>query len=178
MTIGIAFIRGINVGGKNALPMATLRAICGEAGLRDAQTYIQSGNVVFSAPERALARAAKAVEDGIESQLGFRPFVMVRTLRELRALVGAVPFEAEPSKLIVMFLTDRPTAAATRAIQELKPDPERIELIGREIFIHFPIGIGTSKLQTTKVEKAAGLPGTCRNWNTILKMIDLSAALA
>lgn len=177
VSVGVAFIRGINVGGKNPLPMATLRAICEGAGLREVRTYIQSGNVVFSAPGRAMGRAAKAIEEGIEREAGFRPSVVVRTLPELRAVVEVVPFEAEPAKLVAMFLAGTPGAGARRAVEEMAADPERLELIGREVFIHFPNGIGRAKLQIAKVEKAVGLPGTCRNWNTVLKMVELAGGV-
>lgn len=177
MSVGVAFIRGINVGGKNPLPMATLRAICEGAGLGDVETYIQSGNVVFTAPGRAIGRAARGIEEGIEREKGFRPSVVVRTLPELRAVVGAAPFEADPAKLVVMFLGGTPGAGARRAIEGIGADPERLELIGREVFIHFPNGIGRSKLQIARVEKAAGLPGTCRNWNTVLKMVEMAAGV-
>lgn len=177
MPTGIAFIRGINVGGKNALPMATLRAICKGAGLENVATYIQSGNAAFTAPARTFARAAKAMEDGIEQEQGFRPRVVTRTLDDLRTVASAVPFQAEPAKLLVMFLTDHPAAAAKRALDQIKLHPERLMLIGREIFIHFPVGIGRSKLQMAAVEKAAGVPGTCRNWNTVMKMIEIGQRL-
>jgi uncharacterized protein (DUF1697 family) len=88
----------------------------------------------------------------------------------------ACPFQTEPAKLLVMFLAAAPTPAARRAIEDVKPDPERLALVGREIYIDFVNGIGKSKLSVAKLEKAAGAPGTCRNWNTIAKMADLAAA--
>jgi uncharacterized protein (DUF1697 family) len=177
MTVGIAFIRGINVGGKNPVPMATLRTVCEQAGLRGARTYIQSGNVAFRAPPRELTRAAAAIAKGIQARAGITPEVVVRSLDDLREIIAARPFDADPAKLIVMFLGGVPAASACRAVEDLKPDPERLALRGREIFIHFPSGMGTSKLSTARIEKLAGHPGTCRNWNTVLKMAELAAEL-
>ena len=185
MPIGIALIRGINVGGKNILPMADLRAMCERLGLREARTYIQSGNVVFSAGTRELARAAAALEGAIEKKCGFRARVVVRTLHEVRGVIAGNPFAGgrggadvpDGAKLLVMFLADEPTAAAKKAVAAIKSDPERVRLVGREAYLDFPNGAGKSKLPMAVVEKALGVAGTCRNWNTVGKLVEMGKAL-
>lgn len=181
MTPAIALIRGINVGGKHALPMATLRTLCEQLGWRDVATYIQSGNVVFRAPARSLAPAAKRLEAAIEQAVGFRPGVVVRTLADLRRTIAANPFPAEtsadPARVLVMFLAATPTAAAKKAFNALTPNPERIALARDAVFIHFPNGIAGSKFQSAHVEKALKTPGTCRNWNSVLKVLAMAEAL-
>lgn len=181
VVVGVAFIRGINVGGKHLLPMDTLRALCARVGLGDARTYIQSGNVVFRAGKREMARAAGSLADAIEARCGFRPSVAVRTLADLRRVASARPFggrgDLEPGKLLVMFLTGEAGPGAAAAIGALKTNPERIELSGQETFLYFPNGIGKSKLPLAAVERALKTPGTTRNWNTVTKMLAMAEEL-
>lgn len=177
MPTAIALLRGINVGGKNVLPMTDLRALCESIGLDDPRTYIQSGNVVFAAPAREIARAAKRLEAAIEKSRGLRVGVVVRTLDELAAVIKTSPFKSvadrEPGKLIVMFLTQTPSAEARRALAALNQHPEKVALAGDEVFIHFPNGAGRARLTMAMIERAAGVSGTCRNWNTVLKLAEM-----
>lgn len=185
MPTAIALIRGINVGGKNPLPMATLRALCETLGWTDVATYIQSGNVVFTASAAAVGasnlKAAKALENAIESSQSFSPTVVIRTAAELRRCIAANPFAKEaaldPKHLLVMFLSKAPTPIARKAVLALDPDPERLALVSRELFLWYPRGVGESKFQFSRVEKALGIAGTCRNWNTVLKLHDMAEAI-
>lgn len=177
MAVGIALIRGINVGGKNLLPMAVLRALCEKAGFADVRTHIQSGNVVFRAGAGAMKKAARMIEDAIEAKCKFRPSVSVRTVEELRVIAAKKPFGGgalDPDKLLVMFLVGDPPAGAAAAIRAIKADPERLALDGRELFMYFPVGVGASKLPMAKCERAVGVPGTCRNWNTVHKVLAMA----
>ena len=178
MTSAIALIRGINVGGKNSLPMELLRNLCEGVGLKDARTYIQSGNVVFRATGRGIAAAANKLEDAIESDRGFRPIVVVRTRDELAEAIDANHFAAraksDPSKLLIMYLRDKPAAGTQKALDGVKRVDEQLRLIGRELFIDFPIGIGNSKLSIAALEKVLGVPATGRNWNTTVKLLAMA----
>lgn len=177
MPIGVALIRGINVGGNQMLPMELLRALCAEVGLRDARTYIQSGNVVFRAGKREMSRAAAGLADAIEGRRKFRPGVAVRTIDDLRAVVAANPFAGrrgvDGSRLLVMFLDGEPDAAAKRAAAALKAGRDEIRVGGREAYLHYPDGVAGSKLTMAMVEKALRVPGTCRNWNTVTKLLSM-----
>lgn len=181
MSTAIALIRGINVGGRNPLPMELLRALCDDAGFRGARTYIQSGNVVFRAGKRELSRADVLLEDAIEGARGFRPRVIVRTLDEWIRAIEAGPFAGrdgvEPGKLLVMFLDSDPPASAKNALAGVKREGEEIALIGREVHLYFPDGVGRSKLSMAAVEKAAGASGTARNWNTVNKLREMASGL-
>lgn len=184
MTVAVALIRGINVGGKNMLPMEVLRALCEGAGLRDARTLIQSGNVVFRCADRSVAGCAGKLEGAIERKCGFRPSVVVRTLAELRGVCAARVFKdhdsLEPNRLLAMFLATEPGASAKKAIAAITASgayAERVAVLGREVFLYFPNGIAGARLPMSAVEKAIGTPGTCRNWTTITKLLAMGEEL-
>jgi len=92
MPIVISMLRGVNVGGHNKIKMDALRALYESLGLRDPQTYVQSGNVIFRTEERDLVRLARRIENAIERRFGFRPHVIVRTASELRDVIARNPF--------------------------------------------------------------------------------------
>lgn len=185
MPTAIALIRGINVGGKNLLPMETLRSLCAGAGMDDARTYIQSGNIVFNASKGTLAKSGaltERLERAIEKARGFRPRVVVRTLDEWSRVIAANPFDGrkgiEPSKLLVVVLDGPPVAGAPKALATVKRGTEEPVLVGRELFVHYPDGAGKSKMSMPAVERALGVQGTARNWNTVLKLREMGLELA
>lgn len=164
----IGLLRAVNVGGTGKLPMAEFREMCVAAGLRDVRTYIQSGNVVFSTSLGAPA-AKKKLEALLAARLGKPCQVLVRTQAELESVVARNPFpEAEPNRLMIIFLDDAPPRSAIADVKV--PGRERLQLDGRELFIHFPDGMGSSKL---RVPFAA--VGTGRNLNTVRKLIEMAA---
>ena len=148
MTVLIALLRGINVGGRNALAMTELRRIAAATGCDDVATYIQSGNLVFSSsrdPDRVAAELHEAilVEAGVESALA------VRTKQQLSETVAANPFaddEIGATQLHVTFLTNGSDAPRLDDLDTQRFLPERVAVVGREVFLHLPDGIGRSKL--------------------------------
>src|SRR6266404_375224 len=181
MAVIISMLRGVNVGGHNKIKMDALRALYESMKLREAQTYVQSGNVIFRTDERDIARLAKRIEDGIERKLGFRPDVILRTATEMREVIARNPFAKrrgiEPSKLLVTFLGSDPGAEAREKILQIKCDPEELRIEGRELYIYFPNGIGRSKLSWAGLEKTLKTPGTARNWNSVTKMLEMAESL-
>lgn len=171
-------LRGINVGGRNMIKMDALRDIYQSLGLRNPQTYIQSGNVLFETGKANLAIEAKRVEDEIERLYQFRPLVILRSSSELQNSIALNPFagrtEIHPSKLLVVFLAQDPDPQAREIIARIKTDPEEVKIEGRELYIYFPNGMGTSKLQIPTIEKAIKTRGTARNWNTVTKLLELA----
>jgi uncharacterized protein (DUF1697 family) len=161
--------------------MDALRTLCGSLRLRGAQTYIQSGNVVFRAEEQDLTRLATRVEKAIERSFGFHSDVVLRTESEIRDVIARNPFATRngiaPNKLLVMFLASDPGAEARQKICQMKTDPEELQMRGRELYIYFPDGMGRSKLQVGVIEKALKTPGTCRNWNTVTKLSEMAEKL-
>lgn len=176
----VGLLRGVNVVGRNKLPMQTLREICEWLKFEDPRTYLQSGNVVFRT-RRKPAAAAAALEEEIEARLGFRPAVIARTAAQIAATVDGLPVglsgELDRSKLLVMFLAGDPAAGAVEKIA-LRGLPEQVEVRGSEVYIYFPDGVGRSKLSTALLERAFGGPMTGRNWNTVLALRGLACGVS
>jgi uncharacterized protein (DUF1697 family) len=167
MPVYVALLRAINVGGAGALPMADLKQICEGLGFTGVKTYIQSGNVVFRSDE-AEAKVQKHLEDALAKRMGKPPGVLLRNARELEAIAAGSPFpHAKPNYLLVTFLSEPPPKDALDKLSA--PDGEEVEIVGREIYIHFPIGSGKSKLKLPALKT-----GTARNLNTVRKLAEMA----
>jgi uncharacterized protein (DUF1697 family) len=181
MTVVISLLRGVNVGGHHLIPMDALRKLYESLGLRDPETYAQSGNVVFRSRDGNLDPLARRIENAIERKFGFRPDVMVRTCSEFRDVVARNPFARregiEPGKLLVHFLAGDPGQEARDRVSAITPDAEELRPDGREVYIYFPNGMGRSKLWPGAIEKALGATGTGRNWNSVTKLLEIAEKL-
>jgi uncharacterized protein (DUF1697 family) len=175
----VALLRGINVGGKNKLPMKDLATLFSASGCSDVRTYIQSGNVVFSAP-RALARTfPSSLEKAIQKQFGFAVPVVVRTDAELARALAKNPYaKAARSEdaLHVMFLTDKPTKSAIAALDPKRSPPDEYTIIDREIYLFCPNGVGKSKLTNAYFDSKLETVSTSRNWRTCRTLLELATA--
>ena len=164
----IALLRGVNVGGNTMISMSELRERAERLGLRDARTLLQSGNLVFRS-NKSPAQLEKLLEKELEGI-----HVCVRTAEEWKAIVAANPFPREakddPSRLVVMALKQSADASAL-----VMPGREVARGNGREIYLYYPDGQGTSKLTNAVIEKKLGTRGTARNWNTVLKLAAIAA---
>ncbi|MBP2560460.1 uncharacterized protein (DUF1697 family) [Neorhizobium galegae] len=169
MTVYIALLRAVNVAGT-ALQMTELKSICETLGFTDVKTYIQSGNVLFRTDE-AEAKVADRLDDALGQKFGKKPGVMVRSTEELEAIAENAPFpEAKPNFLLVHFL---PEKASNDALDKMvAPDGEEAVVAGREIYVHYPIGSGKSKLKLPALK-----PGTSRNLNTVRKLAEMARAM-
>jgi uncharacterized protein (DUF1697 family) len=174
----IALLRAVNVGGRK-LPMAELRALCGELGWEDVETYIQSGNLVFTAAGRAGA-LEEALEQAIEERFGLDVPVMVRTAAQWAACAAANPFPKvaadEPNRLQLLVSKETPRGDAAERLMERARAGEVVKAAGGALWFHFPEGVGTSKLLPALIDKAAGSPSTSRNWRTVLKLKEMAQA--
>ncbi len=171
-----SMLRAVNVGGRT-MPMAALRDVYESLGFTQVQTYIQSGNVVFRTTQRATA-LAQVIETGIGRDLGLDVTVVVRGARDLVRIVGANPFlgkKVDPKALHVTFLRDRPSAAKVQAIDRQRFEPDTFEVAGREIYAYYPGGYGRTKLHNMFFERALGTLATTRNWNTVRKLVEMTA---
>lgn len=170
----VALLRGINVGGKRSLPMATLRAAVEEAGATNVQTYIQSGNVVLAHASRAARKLTAQLETAIADAAGFDVPVVLRTAAEWGAVIERNPFAGEAEDhLHCGFL---PAAPAGFDFDLGRFAPERCALVDRELYLYLPSGIGSSKLATMLFRQRALAAATARNWRTVLKLQDLASA--
>jgi uncharacterized protein (DUF1697 family) len=181
MAVIISMLRGVNVGGHNRIKMDALRAIYQSLGLRDPQTYVQSGNVVFRTDKRDLATLAKRIEDAIERGAGFRPAVILRICSELRDVIARNPFAKrsgiEPNRLLVNFLASDPGPETRDKVMGLKTEPEELRMDGRELYIYFPNGMARPKMSWAMLEKTLKVPGTGRNWNSVTKLLEMAEKL-
>jgi uncharacterized protein (DUF1697 family) len=171
-----ALLRGINVGGHAILPMKDLVAIFEKLGCLDVCSYIQSGNVVFDAPAALAKRVPAAVTAAIAKKYRVSPAVLLRDYDELAAIARGNPFaNAEPNRLHVAFLSDAPAKAAIAALDPARSPGDTFEVRGREIYLHLPNGAGKTKLSNTWFESKLGTVSTWRNWNTLQKLVELTA---
>ncbi len=182
MSVFVSLLRGVNVGSHNRVKMEALRALYKSLKLKDAQTYVQSGNVVFRSDERDTPVLAKRIEKGIEREFGFSCPVVLRSAKELKKVVAANPFcrrsDVAPNKLLVVFLYGTPSSEGRDQISQMKTDPEEIRVSGREIYIHFPNGAGRSKVSWVAMEKILKTPGTARNWNSVTNLLEMAVKLS
>ena len=172
----IALLRGINVGGKNVLPMKELVRDLESLSLTAVKTYIQSGNVVFDAPRAKPGLLASRIGDVIHKRHGFAPDVLVLSQDQLQTIIAENPFpeaETEPKSLHVLFPKSTPRAPDLEAMAQARAGSERFRLTDRAFYLHAPDGIGRSKLAHS-VEKHLGVPATGRNWRTVLKLSGLA----
>lgn len=168
-------LRGINVGTKNSLPMAELRAMLEGIGCTDVRTYVQSGNAVFGTTlgEDELTRA---IEEALGQYMGRPIATTLRTQEELQAIVDGEPFGAivtNPTYLCVTFLSREPTKAELKPLHEGDFGDELFEVVGRDIYSWYPQGQGRSLLAgvLTKLKLRGAV--TTRNWNTVLKLLEM-----
>ena len=172
----IALFRGINVGGKNVLPMKDLRSALEDIGARNVQTYIQSGNAVFRTDETDVQLLADRIRTLIGERHGFEPHVLVLTLQEMEDSVGSNPFpeaESEPKTLHFLFLDCAPEDPDPDGLESIKGELERFYLKGRTFYLHAPEGLGRSRL-AARAERLLGVPATARNWRTVRKVLTLA----
>lgn len=164
----IALIRGINVGGKNMVPMKTLVPDLEEAGCTKVKTYLQSGNVVLTHKSKNAAVVEALVAQTIVARHGFRPAVMALTAAELSETIAANPFkaaEANHKTMHVAFLADEPSAIAVAGLAKYKTTDD-YAVIGRRLYLHTPEGLLSSKI-AERPDKLLGVAATARNWRTV-----------
>jgi len=174
----IALLRGINVGGRNLIAMNDLRDLATAIGLKNPRTLLQSGNLVFDGGKKATAPLERLLESETRMRLKVDADYCVRTVDEWNGIVEANPFpreaKADPSHLLVMFLKSAADRGAVKRLQGEIKGREVVRGDGRQLYMAYPDGIGTSKLTGALIEKRLEVRGTARNWNTVLKLGELA----
>ncbi|WP_420627373.1 DUF1697 domain-containing protein [Candidatus Leptofilum sp.] len=174
----IALLRGINVGGRNKLPMRNLKTILAEIGLVNVQTYIQSGNVVCQINRTDLPALAEEIGVAIGENHGFVPRILLLTVADLETAVAYNPFpttDEQYKTLHFYFLESAPTSPDLAKLESIKSESEQFKLLDKTFYLYAPEGIGRSKL-ATKVERALGVAATARNWRTVSKLLEIATA--
>lgn len=166
----VALLRGVNLGARNKVPMAELRALLEAEGYAGVRTYIASGNVLLVGP-RARARLAAELERIVADAFGVQTAAVLRTPRELAATVAAHPFGAKTSETHVAFLSARPTKAAAGRLADI----DDAVLDGAELYLRLPRGVHGSGLSVARIESLLGVAATLRNWRTVVALAELSA---
>jgi uncharacterized protein (DUF1697 family) len=177
MPTHVALLRGINLGGRNRVAMADLRETVTSLGHRDVATYIQSGNVVFTAAGKG--DLTGPLERAIEQRLGVAARVVVLSRRELIEVVEANPYVDEPNLKAVhaVFLSEKPDRqlreAVAAAVEQAAAKNARddVRLIGRTLYLHTPDGYGRSDLAARIMRTTP--TGTARNWATVTKLLAM-----
>ncbi|MEU1041210.1 DUF1697 domain-containing protein [Streptomyces sp. NPDC005551] len=179
MTKYAALLRGINVGGSKKVPMAELRTLMQGLGYTDVATYLQSGNAVFACEHGDERSLAADLERAVEAHFGFAVAVLVRDHAYLKAVREACPFPAAElagRQLHATYFSEPVTAGRFAAVDPAAFLPEEFRLGDRVLYLYAPDGLGRSKLAETlsKPRLLKGLTATTRNWNTVVKLEELT----
>lgn len=173
----ISVLRGINVGGKRKILMADLKKMYAELGFENCISYIQSGNLIFESTKLSNTELGSKIEDAIAEKFGFTVPVIVRTSDEWEQSVQANPYadSHEKESLCLTFLNETPKAELTAVISELNFEPDSFQIIDKDVFIYCPGKYHQTKLSNQFFESKLKVKATTRNWNTVLKLLELSA---
>jgi uncharacterized protein (DUF1697 family) len=168
----VALLRGVNVGGNRKIPMPELRDLFEALGYSAVVTFIQSGNVVFSAEQPV---SAVSLDAAIEERFGIaNADVVLRTAVQLRRVIDAHPYRGiDDTKLHVGFMTRKPAPASVEQLDLAPFHPEQALVRGAEIYFYLPNGMGRTKLPSY-IDRRLGVPTTIRNWNTTTKLLELA----
>jgi uncharacterized protein (DUF1697 family) len=172
----VALLRGINLGSRNRIGMADLRALLGDLGYDGVRTHLQSGNVVLTT-RQGPKRVGPAIERGIRERFGLDVDVIVRTSEEIAEIIGADPLgdmATDGSRYFVVFLSDAPDPAAIRALTGEDFAPERLAVRGRELYAWCPEGVRDSRLFKALGRQRLAPTSTFRNWNTVTKLAEMA----
>lgn len=173
----VALLRGINVGGRNRVPMATLRELIAAIGGTDVRTLLQSGNAAFHHGAADPARLAADLEQAIARELGLTIACLVRSAADLRRVVEANPFPMDTvdgARFLVVFLSGPAPLERLAQIDPAAYAPDAFRAGEREIYLALPDGIRDSKLGALLTGKSLGVTTTARNWNTVTKLLALA----
>ncbi len=177
MTVYVAMLRGVNVGG-NSLKMDWLRQACQGMGLQDVRTYVQSGNIVFSSPLSA-PKVAQTLKVTIDAQTRLPVSIAIRSASEMRKIVAENPFlkqkGLDTAKLHVTFLGEAVSKPALEKLDALAGTRDEYRLVKQEIYLHCPINYGQTRLSNTAIEKALSIGATTRNWKTVTTLCAMAA---
>jgi uncharacterized protein (DUF1697 family) len=174
----VALLRGINLLNSRRIKMPALEAIFTASGAKNVRSYIQSGNIVFTAPASALKKIAVNVDREMNASHGFGCHLTTRTQPELEAIIAANPFAdrlCDGKTLHVVFLADMPTPEQVATLDPNRSPGDEFRVIGREVFLYLPNGMARTKLSNQWLDSRLKTTSTVRNWNTVRKLAEMMA---
>ncbi len=175
----ISILRGINVSGQKNIKMGDLKSLYESLDFQNVMTYIQSGNVIFDASKNNKNDLKTKLEEAIEEKYNFHVPVEIRTNREIGDILNNCPFSSVDlleydTKVLVTFLSSKPSAVRASDIQKYVIAPEKLVLRGKEVYLYCPNGYGKSKLSNIFLEHKLEVEATTRNWKSVHKLYELS----
>ncbi|MDQ3468206.1 MAG: DUF1697 domain-containing protein [Actinomycetota bacterium] len=173
MTVLVALLRGVNVGGRNRLAMADLRAAAEECGFSAVRTYVQSGNLVFRATG-AVADVATNLRSAIAAATSVDPAIAMRTSEQLGTVIDGCPFQDTAAVHVAFQVEGAPRQAAIATLDAAAFAPEQFAVRGRETYLYLPDGLGRSKLAQALTRGRAAEQATMRNWRTVTKLASMA----
>jgi uncharacterized protein (DUF1697 family) len=172
----IALLRGINVGGQKKIQMAELRSILNKTSLQNVSTYIQTGNIFFQSTETNKLALEHLIHTEIKQHFGFEVNVLILTNKDVQRILNACPFPNDKKgKSYFMILHDKPTKELIKIASEKIYEGEDYKIVNDCIYYYCPKGIGQAKFNMNYFERKLNTFATARNYNTMLKLLSLSA---
>ncbi|MCU1290524.1 MAG: hypothetical protein JWN60_2753 [Acidobacteria bacterium] len=172
----VAFLRGINVGGRNKIKMEALRRICAALGFENVKTYINSGNVIFETKKADDVKVAAKIESAIEKEFALKIKVIVRTISEIEEIIADNPFDGQfenEKDLHVFFLDENLPEEKRELLLSNNNKNEMYAVRNREIFCHLRVGVSDSLMGKDYIGKKLKVSATARNWRTVNKILEL-----
>ncbi len=169
----IAILRGINVGGHRKIKMQELRNVLAEAGFKNVQTYIQSGNVIFEDEKADTQKLGRQLEKLVLEKFGHEVPVIVWNAEEIKEAIDKNPFKNTENCHLV-FLQEQPKNEDISLIENMNFEQESFQVMGNRVYLEIPGKYHESKLSNSFFEKKLKTKATTRNWKTVLKLKELS----
>lgn len=177
MSTYLALLRGINVSGQKLIKMTDLKELFETQGFLNVQTYIQSGNVIFSSTERSTDKIKNIISNSIKQMFRFDVGILILTPDMTEYVLKYNPFikkKKEEDKLYVTFLSEQPSTDNIKKLNSIDYSPEEYIIDGKLVYLHVPNGYGKAKLNNNFFENKLKVEATTRNWKTINKLWELS----
>jgi uncharacterized protein (DUF1697 family) len=173
----IALLRGINVSGQKKIKMTELKSLFEKLNFQNVETYIQSGNIIFSSKENSVKTLERKINAGIKNKFGFEVHTFVITSKEIRDVLINNPFvkkNKDTERLYVTFLSEQPLKEKIQNLNSSDFSPEEYQIVGNIIYLHLPNGAGKAKLNNNFFENKLKVNSTTRNWKTINTLSELT----
>ncbi|KGL64227.1 DUF1697 domain-containing protein [Polaribacter sp. Hel1_85] len=167
----IILLRGINVSGKNKIPMAELRNLLNDLGFQNVQTYIQSGNIILES-EKSKSVICQEIKEAIKGKFGFEVPVLARTIPEWKKAIANYPFPIDNTKIVAFVFLNRKIYETKINVKGIHNDEYLID--NDMVYIYCPTGFAKTKLSNNLFERKLNVTATTRNYNTTLKLLELA----